>query len=629
MGLNFLFARFFRASIQDKKGISTDDLCFSLLLALISTVLSYKFAVGNQLEQLPIIARQISPSYLTNDFFLSTTEEFGPRTYFILFVGFFCKFFPIPWVYVGLTFLSDLALVGVTLWAARRVIGANRLGASLSAVMVLGLASFHLGDATQIRYEIFQPASLAIPGSLLALVMGFKGQPIYAAIFASISSLPHPLYGAECGGLSLGVAFLTLLMPPSNKYSFFTFLKKLNWARAFKNTLPGVFILGGCLTIFWWLPYQQVNSGGHLPLGEFYNILVTFRAPHHYLPSHFRLNDFVALTFFLIAMGVAFNYWFKTVPYRTSIIVFILLSAVLVCCLIASYFSEILPVRAVLTLQLFRLLFIIKWLGFLLFGAVFSHFLLQSNNTVRLPLTLISLFSTGTTQPLLTSLSFVVFRYKPWSWVKIKPTVLIVLFVIFSIFLWFLYGDISEFIFLVFAYILVIIFMLDRAAFGAKVFSVALISALIIVLTQFRGLEESPDFVPVFDHSDQHNSKAMIARALLKVTPEDALLITPPEFGIVRVIGERALVVDFKSIPFQDQSMKKWYERIVDVYGHVSRGGFKAAKELDAAYKSISDKKLKRLGERYGANFAVLYKETKSLLPVVYTDEVYKVVQLP
>jgi len=155
---------------HDQKGVSVNDCWFALLLALISTVLSYKFAVGNQLEQLPIIARQLDPSYLSKDFFLSTTEEFGPRTYFILFLGFICKFFPIPWVYAGLTFITDLALVGITLWAARTIIGTNRLGASFAAIMTLGLASFHLGDATQIRYEIFQPASLAIPGALAAIV---------------------------------------------------------------------------------------------------------------------------------------------------------------------------------------------------------------------------------------------------------------------------------------------------------------------------------------------------------------------------------------------------------------------------------------------------------------------------
>lgn len=629
MSLNLLIEKAFGGFVQDQRGVNINDIWFSLLLALISTVLSYKFAVGNQLEQLPIIARQHDPSYIAKDFFLSTTEEFGPRTYFILFLGFISKFLPIPWVYAGLTFISDLALVGSTLWAARTVIGTNRLGASLAAIMTLGLASFHLGDATQIRYEIFQPASLAIPGALAAIVMGFKGRPIYAALFASISSLPHPLYGAECGGLSLGVAFLMLLMPASNKYTFFTFFKSLKWAKACKYTFPGAFILGGCLAIFWWLPYQQVNAGAHLPLYEFYNILVRFRAPHHYLPSHFRINDFVALFFFLIAMGFAFNYWFKTVPYQNSIILLFLVLAVLVCCLMGYYFSEVSPVRIVLTLQLFRLLFIIKWLGFLLFGAVFSYYLLQPKNTGRIPLTLVSLFSTGTTQPLITSLSLVVIHYKSWNWVKTSPKILFFLFITFSVFLWFLFGNISELIFLIFAYVLVISFMLNKTVIVAKVLSAASISILVLVLIQFRGAEGYPDFVPVFDYSDQHNSKTNIAHALTKVTPDDALLITPPEFGVLRVIGKRALVVDFKSIPFQDQSMKKWYQRINDVYGHVSSGGFKAVKELDAAYKDISDKKLMSLGQRYGANYAVLYLGTKSSLPQVYANDEYQVVQLP
>ena len=75
--------------------------------------------------------------------------------YHTLFLGYICQFVPIPWAYLGLTFLTDLGLVVVTMWVARTVVGASGLGAALAAVMTLGLASFYLGDATQIRYEIF------------------------------------------------------------------------------------------------------------------------------------------------------------------------------------------------------------------------------------------------------------------------------------------------------------------------------------------------------------------------------------------------------------------------------------------------------------------------------------------
>ena len=44
---------------------------------------------------------------------------------------------------------------------------------------------------------MFQPASLAIPGMLFAIGLGWLGRPLPAAVVASASSLPHPLYGAR------------------------------------------------------------------------------------------------------------------------------------------------------------------------------------------------------------------------------------------------------------------------------------------------------------------------------------------------------------------------------------------------------------------------------------------------
>jgi hypothetical protein len=172
-------------------------------------------------------------------------------------------------------------------------------------------------------------------------------------------------------------------------------------------------------------------------------------------------------------------------------------------------------------------------------------------------------------------------------------------------------------------------FMRNRVVLGMRVLAGLSIVALVLVQIEFRGSKEYPNLVPIFDYSDQHNINTNIARALTKVTTEDALLITPPEFGVLRIIGKRALVVDFKSIPFQDLAMKQWYQRITDIYGNVSGGGFKAVEQLDSAYKNISDKKLTRLAQKYGATHAVLYLATKSSLPNVYSNETYQVVKLP
>ncbi len=324
--------------------IDGNDILFAILLALIATIFSYQFGVGNQVEQLPIILRQLDPGYLTNDFFVTTSAEFGPRLYYAKAMAWMGNFIPLSWVYLGLTFLSDLALVAVTHWASRRIIGAGQLGAAIASVMVLGLTSFHLGEATQIRYEVFQPASLAIPGALWAVGLGLLGRPVAAAIVAAISSLPHPLYGAEGGAVALATAFFALLIVPVSADTPMTRIlcqwKALAWRDALIRTAAGAVILGVFLALFWWWPYRNINMGVALSSGDFFDILARFRAPHHYLPGHFPLQDYVTAVLFLGVIGFSFEHWSRTVSPRRAFLFLMPMMVALVACIVGWSFLK-------------------------------------------------------------------------------------------------------------------------------------------------------------------------------------------------------------------------------------------------------------------------------------------------
>jgi hypothetical protein len=108
----------------------------------------------------------------------------------------------------------------------------------------------------------------------------------------------------------------------------------------------------------------------------------------------------------------------------------------------------------------------------------------------------------------------------------------------------------------------------------------------------------------------------------------DAIFVVPPAFGILRVVGRRALVVDFKAIPLQDGAMREWRDRMRFVYGQVEGGGFPALARLEQAYRTITDSHLRRIAARYGATHAVLFADSKTALPEVYADSSYKVVEL-
>jgi hypothetical protein len=133
---------------------------------------------------------------------------------------------------------------------------------------------------------------------------------------------------------------------------------------------------------------------------------------------------------------------------------------------------------------------------------------------------------------------------------------------------------------------------------------------------------------PVVTMDDLRTPAADAARAAARLTPPDALFVAPPSFGVLRIAGPRALVVEFEAIPYQDVHMREWRERIRRVYGDVAESGHEARMALDAAYRSVSDEHLQDLAREYGATHAVLYAETPTALPELYANDQYRIVSL-
>ncbi|MBP8974545.1 MAG: hypothetical protein KBH93_11775 [Anaerolineae bacterium] len=106
-----------------------------------------------------------------------------------------------------------------------------------------------------------------------------------------------------------------------------------------------------------------------------------------------------------------------------------------------------------------------------------------------------------------------------------------------------------------------------------------------------------------------------------KNTPPDAIFVIPPDWAEFRLDAERAVVEQFKTFPYQDENMLRWYERITDVYGD-------SITAMNMHYHGIDDARLCFLAEKYNATYAVLYHDTSSSLPVLYRNNEYRVVPL-
>jgi hypothetical protein len=121
---------------------------------------------------------------------------------------------------------------------------------------------------------------------------------------------------------------------------------------------------------------------------------------------------------------------------------------------------------------------------------------------------------------------------------------------------------------------------------------------------------------------------ADIARRARAVTTPESIFVTPPAFGTFRIIAERAIVADFKAIPYQEDAILEWRSRMYALYGTPTTTGFAAEKEFDDRYRSISDGHLMSLCQSYGATHAILYSETETSLPVITSNGVFSVVEM-
>ena len=122
---------------------------------------------------------------------------------------------------------------------------------------------------------------------------------------------------------------------------------------------------------------------------------------------------------------------------------------------------------------------------------------------------------------------------------------------------------------------------------------------------------------------------AEIAEFAKQNTPENAVFLTPHNFGFFRLSAERAIVADFKSFPFTDRAMLEWYERINDCYGSpdpLKRSGFDNEPLMITNYTALDDTRLRELQKHYSFTHAVLFAETTTRYQTLFLNEKYKVI---
>lgn len=109
-------------------------------------------------------------------------------------------------------------------------------------------------------------------------------------------------------------------------------------------------------------------------------------------------------------------------------------------------------------------------------------------------------------------------------------------------------------------------------------------------------------------------------------TAPDAVFIVPPESVTFRLKAERAIVINFLAMPFKDDSIHEWRNRLYDFAGGRRLPlGYTAQAQLAEAYRQLSRAQLISLASRYDADYLVVGAGQHLGLPIAYRTTTYVV----
>ncbi len=125
---------------------------------------------------------------------------------------------------------------------------------------------------------------------------------------------------------------------------------------------------------------------------------------------------------------------------------------------------------------------------------------------------------------------------------------------------------------------------------------------------------------------EERGANSELYKWLREQSPKDAVYLTPPDLEGARLLGQRAIVVDWKAVPLIPTELLGWYERLCDVTGrHIT-----SSSDL-GGYGSIDPERLALIESKYHPDYIVLRRGAERRfpdLPVVWQNGGYSVLKL-
>jgi hypothetical protein len=585
-----------------------NSLSFVILIGVLISFYQYRYFGAMQIDMLPIIFRDLDPNFLKNDFYTNVSAGFNEDFIFAKIVGWGSLLFSLPIVFFGFTILSNIGISLGGFFAARDLSKKDNLTGIIASILLITNSTFQWGNRDLIYRSELTPEHLIMPLILLAIWMGIKQRPLLVGLFAGLATFCHPLTGPGIGGLILLQIFITQ-----------AYHKQLN-IRLILRLVAGGLMLFGPL-ILYLIPYY--NSFEYRISDELFIEIMTARFPQHYLASYFLtpLKLFTGIAF-IVATFFSWKKWNQEIKplkeFYFSILPISVMLALLF--LIGWLFSEVWPTRFMYTLHPFRFLLLLKVYGLIAF-ALYAGTILNSSATIKTKIsTGIALFY----PPLLLIQQVIIQKAK---------NIPLVLFLGYLVF-FYLTEDYTRSAYepFVLFFGLLMLFLFNRRYFqiagllllAGVSFNLLLAPKLSLPHRMEKALEKR--FRPEIYSDSKVSSEVELARYIKNNTPENSLLLVMPKQGRLRILANRALVVDGYGIPMNDRGLKEWWYRMNAVYNKGNDISFRHIRETYPNYMKLTDSDLIELQEEFKFNFAVIKSSIETKHSIVYENEDYKLV---
>ena len=611
-----------------KKLKSIDYLIFAIIIGVISTFWNYNYGYNNTVETIPKIMRALDDSYLVNDFVVNqSTQGFHARYFFTKFIVLLNNVFSIPFIYFFLTLISNVFVSLITYKLAIKLFNNSKSASVLSVALVMSVSTVTLGSRLYMFSNFLTPYDLSLPLVLTSIYYGINNKnPLLIGFLCGIAGLIHAQLGLGAGTIILFTMLISNIIQKQNK--IFDYIKIII---GFIITL-----VLSCVSIIPFL--NTLSEGGNMTIKDFVYITVYLRNPHHYLPSYILTRRLItipeAISFFG-ASGIAWYWWkrsSKTLKKQANFIV-IFTSIIFLTCIGGYIFVEIFPSRLWILAQPFRYVNFLKWLGIIMIAGAISSFISNTKDKPFGYLLWINMLTPITAFIGLISKPIRSFSRKHLpstsTYFELGP-ILILSVSILSLLIYYNKIIISPLLFLLSSFISLTLLKKQKILFYLISLSILLFIALNAFILPHINLPSKIEsklemfFRPKFSFANSFGDDVEIGRFVSNNTPEEAIFLTPPEFGILRIVGKRAIVVDYVN----GLCTQEWHERLLDCYGSTEAFGFSALNKMDENFKNITDEKILSIKEKYNISYAILYKETKTHYPILYKNNTYKLIYL-